>query len=48
VTALVTLLCQWAGTSNSVAAIGCGHRANQVSDHKTVLHAYLAWVGHVA
>src|SRR5271165_7527769 len=29
-------------------AAPCGHRANQVSDHKTVLHAYLAWVGHVA
>ena len=22
-----------------------GHHSNQVSDHKTVLHAYLAWVG---
>jgi hypothetical protein len=29
-------------------AAPCGHRANQVSGHKTVLHAYLAWVGHVA
>jgi len=29
-------------------AAPCGHRANQVSDHKAVLHAYLAWVGHVA
>jgi hypothetical protein len=29
-------------------AAPCGQRANQVSGHKTVLHAYLAWVGHVA
>jgi hypothetical protein len=29
-------------------AAPCGHRANQVSGHKTVLHAYLAWVGRVA
>ena len=24
------------------------YRANQVSDRKAVLHAYLAWVGHAA
>ena len=29
-------------------AAPCGHRANQVSGHKTLLHAYLAWVGLVA
>jgi hypothetical protein len=29
-------------------AAPCGHRASQVSGHKTVLHACLAWVGHVA
>jgi hypothetical protein len=29
-------------------AAPCGHLANQVSDRKAVLHAYLACGGHVA
>jgi hypothetical protein len=31
-----------------LGAAPCGHLANQVSDRKAVLHAYLACGGHVA